>query len=132
MDIAEIQRQASAAREFNVQIDGAAFKLRLPTRLDSRVALARVLATHADESDNDVLAIHVERQALVQSVLRWDGVPMRWVLADTNDLKAQCEFQVGLVGLLLDERPDIADHLSRELFARLQAFNEIRDTAAKN
>ena len=131
MDLAEIQRAAAAAREFTIDIDGATFWLRLPTRLDSRIALARVLAANAGEQDNDVLAILVERESLRQAVVGWSDVPLRWVLVDApaNEF---CVLTRASVELLLDERPTVAERLGRELFARLRAFNEIRDTAAKN
>lgn len=131
MDLAEIQRHAAAAREFTVVIDGATFTLRLPTRLESRVALARVLAAYPNES-NDVLAIRVERESLVQAIRGWSEVPLRWLLGDAAPGDERCAFERDMVSLLLDEQPGVAEVLGRDLFDRLRAFNETRDTAAKN
>lgn len=132
MDLADIHRQATAAREFTEVIEGATFTLRLPTRLDSRVALARVFAAHPQEKDEGVLAILVERESLVRAIVGWSGVPLRWVLADAEPADAPCPFDAGMVPLLLDERPDVAEQLGRVLFDRIRSFNATRDTAAKN
>lgn len=131
MDLEEIQRHAAAAREFTSSIDGATFTLRLPTRLDSKLALARVLAAHRGES-NDVLAIRVERETLVQSLIGWADVPLRWVLRDAAPADEPCAFDRAVVGLLLDEQPGVAELLGRDLFDRIRAWNATRDTAAKN
>lgn len=132
MNLADIHRQAQAAREFTEVVDGATFTLRVPTRLDSRVALARVLAANPGEPDNGVLAIRVERESLMQAIVRWSGVPLRWVLRDVEPADEQCAFDRTMVGLLLDERPVVAEQLGRVLFERIRAYNEARDTAAKN
>ncbi len=132
MDLADIHRQATATREFTEVIEGATFTLRLPTRLDSRIALARVLAVNEGETANDVLAIRVERESLMQAIVRWSDVPLRWVLGDVEPADAPCEFDRSVIGLLLDERPDVAEKLGAALFSRIKEFNALRDTAAKN
>jgi len=132
MDLADIHRQAAAAREFTEVIEGASFNLRLPTRLDSRIALTRVLSANPGETDNDVLALRVERESLRQAVFGWSDVPLRWVLGDVEPADATCAFDRTMVGLLLDESPDVADKLGHALFSRIKAFNATRDTAAKN
>ena len=131
MDLAEIQRLAAAAREFTSSIDGATFSLRLPTRIDSRVALARVLAANPGEAI-DVLAIRVERESLVQAIVGWSDVPLRWVLGDAAPADELCAFDRAMVSLLLDEQPGVAELLGRDLFDRIRVWNETRDTAAKN
>lgn len=132
MDLADIHRQAQAAREFTECIDGATFTLRIPTRLDSRVALARVQAAHPGEQADMVLALLVERQSLVQAIAGWSGVPLGWVLRDAEPADQPCAFEPGMVGLLLDERPSVTEQLGRALFERMRAYNDQRDTAAKN
>jgi len=130
-DIDDIERQARAAREFTETIEGATFTLRLPTRLESRVALARVMAANAGETDNDVLAILVERETLRNAVIGWSGVPVSWILDDAADA-GEFAYRQAVVPLLLDERPDVADQLAGALFGRLKTYNSRRDTAAKN
>ena len=132
MDLAEIQRQALAAREISIVIDGASFTLRLPTRLDSQVALARVLAANKGETNDHVLALRIERETLLQAVSGWSGVPARWLVPDADPADAPCEFGRGLVAVLLDERPDICEQLGKTLFESMRLHNERRDTAAKN
>lgn len=144
MDLSDIHRQALAAREFTETIDGATFTLRLPTRLDSRIALTRVLAAHPGETNNDVLALRVERESLIQAIVGWTGVPMHWVLpgataeppleACVSDAAppAQFAYSPQCVALLLDTQPDHAETLGRELFNRVRRRNGVLDTAAKN
>lgn len=132
MDLADIHRQASAAREFTEVVEGATFSLRLPDRLDSRVAFARVRAAHPDEESNTVLAILIQSETLKQAVIGWAGVPLRWVLGDVEPADAPYAFERDAVELLLREKPDVADRLGAVLFERIRSFNATRDTAAKN
>lgn len=132
MDLADIHRQATAAREFTEVIEGATFTLRLPDRLATRVAFTRVRAAHPDETSNNVLALLIQAETLKQAVVGWASVPLRWVLGDVEPADAPYEFERDGIELLLREKPDVADRLGTVLFERIRAFNATRDTAAKN
>lgn len=128
MELADIQRQALAARQFSAQqAQGrVSVTLQLPTRHETQLGLAR-----AGGSDDTARLLALDRLLLVAGVVAWSGVLIRDVLPEhPND--DPLPFEPAAVPLLLDAQPDWAAAWSAELFARLRTAREKQEAAEKN
>lgn len=133
-DHASIQRQAAAARAYEQPIDdapGVVFELRLPTRLDVKIAAVRANA-HAAAGD-PAAGLLIERHLLLAAITGWRGVCIGHLLPGAADAAQPYEHAPGAaVATLLDAQPDWADILGAGLIGRMAERRAEQDTAAKN
>lgn len=144
MDIADLQRQAMAAREYAVAIGppdpveaARSIRMRVPTEHEIKLAALRA---GVDRLTDAAAPAVLERALLVQAIIGWsnlqcadvlpaDGLPgAEHAPAPTEPLA----FAPAAVSLLLDAQPAWADTLQRGLYARLKQRAAQRESAAKN
>lgn len=129
MDLADIQRQAIAARQFAASplAEGrVAATLQIPTRHEVKLQLRR--AGDADDAGSVVI---VERALLQAFLVDWSGVLIKDVLPNHPNDDA-LPFEPAAVPLLLDAQPEWADAWSVQLFDRMRAYRETQEAAEKN
>ncbi len=129
MDLADIQRQALAARELPAPAQAAGrvtATLRVPTRHEVQLVLRRCRA-----HDDSAATLVVERALLEQALVAWAGVQVRDVLPGHPNDDAM-PHEPGAVSLLLDAQPDWAQAWGSALFARMSQASQIQEAAEKN
>lgn len=134
MDLADIKRQANAAREFVVEVGAANaprhLTLRAPTAFEVKVAALR---SGVAGIQNDQAAIVVlQRALLVAAVVGWVGVCVGDVLKGHANATDALDWDASAVELLLDAQPEWAEALGSALLDRMAQRREDRDTAEKN
>lgn len=126
MDWAAIQAQQRAAREIEAPAGGHSFTLRVPTRHEVNVAVARLLVANGDGS----VAL-LQRKLLELAIVGWNGPRMRDLLPASDDATPlPCE--PAAVPLLLDEQPELEDELGAALNRAFAARRERAEDIAGN
>lgn len=134
MDLADLKRLATAAREFSVAVGPDAAQrhitLRIPTEYELTLA-ARRAGMH--QATDDVTAtIMLERTLLCDCVVAWSGVVIGDVLPTSDQAAQPLVHEHGAVPLVLDAQPAWATSLWVALVERMAKRKELKDTAAKN
>jgi hypothetical protein len=134
MDLSDLQRYATAAREFSVAVGPAdaprQITLRLPTQHEVNVAARR--SGLAGVVDDKAAHIILQRTLLLLAVVAWSGVLVGDVLSDCEHADQPFALEPGAAQLLLDAQPDWELVLIQELMRRLAERNVKKDTATKN
>ncbi len=134
MDLADLKRYATAAREFSVAVgpqdQPRNITLRMPTAHELMlVALrSRVKDVHDPSTANHVL----QRNLLHSGVVAWSGVCVGDVLPDHAQASDVLPCEPDAVLLWLDANPEWENELGTALMKRLSDRVVQRDTAAKN
>ncbi len=125
MDFATLKAQLDAARMFEVQLDGATFKLKLPTAHAWRVIFQKAINT--DGKVIHALACHGLCEA---SVIGWAGVTVGHFRSEpaTEPL----EFSPDARRELLESRPDLADEMFTAISERFVASESKLEAERKN
>ena len=129
MDLADIQRLAIAARQFQAEPLAAGrvnATLQIPTRHEVKLEMRR-----AGGNDDAGSLVILERAMLQGFLVGWSGVLIKDVLPGHPNDDA-LPFEPAAVPLLLDAQPEWADAWSVQLFARMRAYREQQETAEKN
>lgn len=140
-DHADIERQAREAREFDHVAGGITFRLRVPTRYQTRVATLRAQAAVAAPPSADganvtagpdaAITAIIERALVTEAVVGWSALPLNRILPGA-DPGEQYAYHPAAVALLLDERPEWASSIGLALFDRMVARAQLLDSAEKN
>lgn len=128
MDFADIKRCAEAAREFQAEVGGLQFTLRLPTQHEVEVEASRV-RLHEGDADPAML-LRLRRLLVQRAVVAWSGVTAEH-LAPGCGAEA-VDISPAAVGLLLDARSDVTDLLYARFVQERAARLEKQDAAEKN
>lgn len=132
MDLADLKRLATAAREFSVAVGGPPrhITLRLPTQ-HQLVLSARRSGLHNLQDD---AAAHVvlQRNLLLLAMVAWSGVLVGDVLPDYPQSGDALEFAPESAELWIDAHPAWEAELSAALMQRMAQRKDAQDTAAKN
>lgn len=131
MDLADIKRQATAAREFTLTVGGTRhITLRQPTQHELVLAARRAgLHNLADDAAAHVV---LQRSLLLLAVVGWAGVLLADVLPTHEPAQDLLAFEPGAVALLIDAQPEWETELANALTARMSTRKTKQDTAAKN
>jgi hypothetical protein len=127
-DIADLQRKANAAREFQVVVGACTYTLRLPTTHQKEVAAMR--ARGDGHTADPALAVLLVRRLVEQSVVAWSGVTAEHLAPGGGADVA--ELVPGAVALLLDNQPETARQLTDAMVARENERNAHAEAARKN
>jgi hypothetical protein len=132
MDLADLKRLATAAREFSVAVGEPPrhITLRLPTQ-HQLVISARRSGLHNLQDD---AAAHVvlQRNLLLLAMVAWSGVLVGDVLPDYPQAGDALEFAPESAELWIDAHPAWEAELSAALMQRMAERKDVQDTAAKN
>jgi len=134
MDLADLKRYATAAREFSVAVGAADaprhITLRLPTQHEVVLA-ARRSGLHGVVDD---AAAHVvlQRTLLLCAMVAWSGVVVGDVLPEHPQASDALECSADAAALLLDAQPAWEQELGYALMERMAERKALKDTAAKN
>lgn len=140
MDLAEIARRQIAAREIKHTVGGRSFTLRLPTRHERKLVLARVCDEgqwrgSADEGGimPTEIAMRATRLLLERAIVGWDA-RLGDVLADLDATAADepLPWSAQAVPLLLDARPEWEAELQRAFAEAENARNAPIEADEKN
>lgn len=129
MDIAALKRKAEAAREFQEQVDGMSFTLRLPTRHEFEVEAARARA-YVGGGVDPAAFVKLKRSLLVRGLVSWAGVTV-----DSLDPGAgadEVELAEGAADLLFEARGDIEEALWTRFIVERAKREKKQDDAEKN
>jgi hypothetical protein len=133
--LAELKARALRAREFTHAIGERSITLRTPTRQEVRAALHQHrLLDHG----GSLMALQLlQHQLLLAGIVGWTGVRVADVLPETPgeiaaDARDPLPWSADAVALYLDARPDEADALGNELFARANVRSQAIEEDAKN
>lgn len=129
MDLDDLKRKAAAACETGHSIGPRSFTLRVPTRYQVSLVVARHGGTEGDQGQ--ALFLIARRMLLEQALVGWAGVLVSDILPDSADATAQ-PHEPGAVPLLLDAQPAWAGELSDRLVELIAERNQRQDSAAKN
>lgn len=125
MDLADFRARLEAARAFEAEVEGAKFRLRLPTEH----AFRTTLEAHRDSAGR-LLEAEAFRAVLDTALVGWDGVKTTHI--DAEAAEAPLPFSADTRALLLDHRQDIADQLSTACWVRRVDRRAKREEALKN
>lgn len=126
MELADIRRNALAARQFSVEVAPATFTLTIPTHMESSIAYSK--ATIGGKFDGGA-QLRFQRALILTAVSGWTGVLLRHVL---NEGDEPIDFEPGAVDLLMDAQPEWESALVSELLDKMAERKAKEDTAAKN
>jgi len=130
MDIADIQRRAAAAREFEHAVGERRFRLRIPTAHEAQVEMLRA---GGGNPSSEMVALAVMHRALVErAVIGWSGVTTADLLPEESAATETVEYAPVLVPLLLDAQPTLALDLAEVLVQRTAARTARIEAARKN
>jgi hypothetical protein len=134
MDLSDLQRYATAAREFSVAVGPADaarhITLRLPTQHE--ISLAGLRSGLMGVQDDAAAHLILQRSLLLQAMVAWSGVLVGDVLADSDHAQDIFSLEPGAAQLLLDAQPDWEATLGKALMQRLAERKTKKDTATKN
>lgn len=134
MDLADIARQALAAREFSVTVGPAHaprhLTLRVPTQHQTALA-ARRAGLHQAQPDAAATLV-LERSIQASAVVGWHGVQVGDVLPESEAAAEPLPFAPGAVELLLDAQPEWAELALQALISRIAARHAVQEAGAKN
>jgi len=125
MDFSSFKAQLDAARSFEVEVDGARFKLMLPTDYACRVAVE----AHRNAA-GEVVGAKSSREILDAAVVGWDGVKTSHFSPEMDG--EAMPFSIPARTVLLDVRVDIADRLTIAIAERLDQRRARMEAARKN
>lgn len=125
MDLGEFKAKLERSRELEAKVGGATFRLRLPSEHAWRVA-----SEEHRRDDGRVKNEQASRALLQAAVLGWEGVTEGDLLLDGGT--EPLPFSAEALGMLLDERQDIADELTLALMKRLSQRRGEVEAARKN
>lgn len=142
MDLAEIARRQLAAREIKHTVGGRTFTLRLPTRHERKLVLARVCDEtqwRADAAQGESfvlpteLSMRVTRLLLERAIVGWDAT-VGDALPELTDVAAAepLPCTAAAVTLLLDAQPEWEAELQRAFVAAEAARNVPIEADQKN
>lgn len=130
MDLADIKRQAEAAREFEHPFGAFTFQLRLPTPFEAECAAAGQGFTRRATGD---VVVRAQRALTEVAIIGWRGLTVRDILGEHKHGDDEFAYEPDAVPLLLDERSDIAQELwLKALLPKLEARNQAKEATAKN
>ena len=132
MDLADLKRQATAAREFSVSVGTPARHITLRTPTEHELTLAARRAGMHNATDDVAATLVLERALVCASVVAWSGVTVGDVLPASDQAEQPLAFEAGAVPLLLDAQNDWAQALWVALIERLAERRVKKDTAEKN
>jgi len=127
-DIADLQRKANAAREFQVVVGACTYTLRLPTEHERRMSALRARGP-GEEPDAAFTEVMI-RALLEAAVVRWHGVTCE-MLATGGGPEA-AELVPGAAGLLLDNQAAAARALTLAFVERLALWRQQVEELEKN
>lgn len=128
MDLSNLVARLEAARQAEVEADGASFRLRLPNDHTWRVTLER----HRDVT-GQLQEAAAFRDILNQALIGWQGVTTGHLgVAEAGAAPEVLPFSAEARNLLLDHRQDIADALTIGLATKIADLRAAREAAAKN
>lgn len=134
MELADLKRLATAAREFSVSVGAAPavrhITLRVPTDYELTLAVRR--AGLHNVQDDSAAHLVLERALLGACVVAWSGVVVGDVLPASDQAAQPLAHEEGVVPLVLDAQPEWAQALWAALVERLAQRRVDKDTAAKN
>lgn len=125
MDFADFKAKIAKSRELEVEVDGAKFRLLVPSEHAWRIAVEENRGP-----GGKVLQQRVSRHLLEASVVGWGGLLARHLLSGGGE--EPVPFTHEARSILLDERQDIADELTLKLMQRLNERRAELETARKN
>jgi hypothetical protein len=130
MELADIQRRAAAAREFEHPVGERSFRLRIPTQHEVQVEVLR--AGGGDLGKEHVALALMQRAVLERAIIGWQGVTTADLLPGEQLEYETADFASMLVPLLLDAMPDVARELTEALIAMAAERNAKIEAARKN
>jgi hypothetical protein len=125
MDLATFKVQVEKSREFEATLAGVKFLLRLPSEHAWRLSTD----DHRDQSGR-VLTAKVHRKLLEGSVIGWDGLKAEHILKGAGN--EAIPFSRDALGLMLDERQDMADELAAIIARKISERREQQEIVRKN
>lgn len=134
MDLADLKRLATAAREFSVPVgpEAAPRHITLRTPTDHELTLAARRAGMHQATDDVTATIILERALLCECIVAWSGVVIGDVLPESDQAAEPLVHEAGAVPLVLDAQNDWAQTLWLALVERLAQRKAVKDTAEKN
>jgi hypothetical protein len=134
MDLADLKRLATAAREFSVAVgpDAAPRHITLRTPTQHELSLAARRAGMHQTTDDVAATMMLERVLLCDCIVAWSGVVVGDVLPESEQAAEALVHEAGAVPLVLDVQNDWAQTLWLALVDRLAKRKAAKDTAAKN
>ncbi len=130
MEVADIQRRAAAAREFEHAVGERKFRLRLPSSHEIQV---EVLRAGGGQPGKEYVALAVMQRAVLEgAVIGWSGVTTADMLPGEPVEFETVDYVPVLVPLLLDAQPELASALTEALVARASERNAKIEAARKN
>jgi hypothetical protein len=130
MDVADIQRRAAAAREFEQAVGERSFRLRIPTQHETQVEILR--AGGGEERTQHVALALMQRAVIERAIIGWRGVTTGDLLPDESVEYETVDYVPVLVPLLLDAQPEIGRALTEALVSRVAERNAKIEAARKN
>jgi len=125
MDLDSLAARLAAARQMEAKVDGATFKLEVPSEHAWRVTYEE----HRNTA-GDLLYARASRAILDKALIGWDGVTAKHLLPDAPE--EAIAFSPAARSMLLDARTDIADELKIALIDKANSAREAREAARKN
>lgn len=125
MEFASLKAQIDAARQMEVPVDGATFRLKMPSDHAWRV----VVEGNRDPAGRLLQALAF-RELLNVALVGWEGVKTTHLLDGVPE--EPLPFSEAARIELLDAREDIVDELVIAMAAKLKQRREQRETARKN
>jgi hypothetical protein len=125
MDLAELKQKLDRSREIEASVQGAKFRLKLPSEHAWRLATEE----HSDTAGN-VKRQRVSRALVESSLVGWEGVKAEHFMKGGGE--DAMPFSPDACAVLLDERQDIADELVMLLVKRLNERRKDVEQARKN
>jgi nucleotide-binding universal stress UspA family protein len=132
MDLADLKRQATAAREFSVSVGTPPRHITLRTPTEHELTLAARRAGMHSATDDVAASLVLERALVCACLVAWSGVTVGDVLPDSDQAAQPLDFEAGAVPLLLDAKHAWAQELWAALVERLADRRVKKDTAEKN
>lgn len=134
MELSDLKRLFTAAREISVQVGTADaprhITVRLPTQHELTLATCRS-GMRAAADDGAATAL-LERMLLTSSVVAWSGVVLGDVLPDLPQAAEPLACEAGAAELLFDAQPEWARTVWSALLDNLAKRRAVQDTAEKN
>jgi hypothetical protein len=134
MDLADLKRLATAAREISVAVGGATAPRRITLRLPTQHQLVLSARRSGLHNLQDDAAAHVvlQRNLLLLAMVAWSGVLVSDVLPGHPQDVEPLDFSTESAELWIDAHPDWEAELSSALMTEMASRKQIQDTATKN
>lgn len=125
MELDQIERIARASREFTDSHDGVTVTIRIPTRHETRAALAQ-----SSSATPEGRLVEAQRSLLLKAIVAWSGVLVRHLVPDVPE-ETPVDHAPLAVQILLDAQPDWADRWQDLLAGRMAERRQMEETAEK-